>query len=292
MWIQKVGGGGVRHIAYAPDGRTLYTLDMSGSVFAWDTASHAKTRLFQLPRSTAERYNTGGLFLADSGRYLVLQALDRARVWDLTGGRELTTVTEGVARGLLKPARGATLLYLGSMDRSSVVSHDLVSGRPTPALRWEDILIDFDPSPDGRTLAVLARDQTVWLADLEAERRTQLSSPATATGVRFSPDGSAVVRVSYIEVAVWDLGASAPRFAPVSCALPGWLFALSPTGAHFAALNPQREFTIFSMTTGEPIRSLDFALGAYVQCACFAPDGLTCAVGGSNKQFAVFDVDV
>ena len=45
--------------------------------------------------------------------------------------------------------------------------------------------------------------------------------------------------------------------------------------------------------TAEPDRaSLDFALGKYVTCAAFSPDGLTCAVGGSNKQFAVFDVDI
>jgi WD40 repeat protein len=202
----------------------------------------------------------------------------------------------------MSPGRDATVLYLANMDRSIIVSHDLATGRPSPALRWEDILLDFDPSPDGRTLAVLARDQTVWLADLETGVRTPIlfSTPsAIPTGVRFSPDGSAVVRLTYVDVAVWDLAASAPRFAPVvcgfspvSCNLPTWLFALSPTGAHFAALNSQRQLTVFSLATGEPIRSLDFALGATVECACFSPDGLTCAVGGSNKQFAVFDVDL
>jgi hypothetical protein len=29
-----------------------------------------------------------------------------------------------------------------------------------------------------------------------------------------------------------------------------------------------------------------------VNCFAFAPDGLTCAVGGSGRQFVVFDVDV
>jgi hypothetical protein len=68
--------------------------------------------------------------------------------------------------------------------------------------------------------------------------------------------------------------------------------AISPTSETFAALNPQRQLTLFSLRSGEAIRSFDFALGATVQCLCFSPDGLTCAVGGSNKQFAVFDVDV
>ena len=32
--------------------------------------------------------------------------------------------------------------------------------------------------------------------------------------------------------------------------------------------------------------------GGGVDAVAFAPDGLTRAVGGSNKQFAVFDVDM
>jgi hypothetical protein len=40
------------------------------------------------------------------------------------------------------------------------------------------------------------------------------------------------------------------------------------------------------------VRSFDFEQGSRVRCACFAPDGLTCAVGGSNGRFTVFDVDL
>jgi hypothetical protein len=60
--------------------------------------------------------------------------------------------------------------------------------------------------------------------------------------------------------------------------------------------------SLVSLETGEELRTLDFDAGkpppqqslrfSPVTCAAFSPDGLTCAVGGSNKQFAVFDVDV
>ena len=60
----------------------------------------------------------------------------------------------------------------------------------------------------------------------------------------------------------------------------------------FAALNADKVLTLFGLDTGDPIRSLDFALGRSVRCVAFSPDGLTCAVGGSNKRFAVFDVDL
>jgi WD40 repeat protein len=70
------------------------------------------------------------------------------------------------------------------------------------------------------------------------------------------------------------------------------LFAFNPTLPVFVGLNAKKVLTLFSTGTGEPIRSLDFALGKKVKCVCFSPDGLTCAVGGSNKQFAIFDIDV
>ena len=108
---------------------------------------------------------------------------------------------------------------------------------------------------------------------------------------RFSPDGKHLVWMNYTRVQVWDAVTLAAR-CDAACYSPYELFALSPTTPVFVARNVWQQLTLFSLDSGEPIRTLDFALGNYVQCATFSPDGLTCAVGGSNKQFAVFDVDV
>jgi WD40 repeat protein len=59
----------------------------------------------------------------------------------------------------------------------------------------------------------------------------------------------------------------------------------------FAAVSVDRVLTYWSLETGEQIRTVDFALGRYAQCVTFSPDGSRCAVGGSNKQFIVFDVE-
>jgi hypothetical protein len=78
---------------------------------------------------------------------------------------------------------------------------------------------------------------------------------------------------------------SVPSYAPWS------IIAFHPTAPMFAAVKSRRELTLFRLDTGEIVRSFDFGIG-FVESVCFSPDGLTCAVGGSNKQFAVFDVDL
>ena len=91
---------------------------------------------------------------------------------------------------------------------------------------------------------------------------------------------------------VWDVPSRSVRAEHVTGVQTDKVLAFHPTAPLFASLNPNKELTLFSLETGAPVRSLDFALGRFVQCVAFAPDGLTCAVGGSNRQFAVFDVDV
>jgi WD40 repeat protein len=113
-------------------------------------------------------------------------------------------------------------------------------------------------------------------------------------GVRFSPDGRTLAVSCGKQVHLWDVATRTRRVEPVTIdnKYGDATFAFCPSAPAFVALNKQRVLTLYSSETGDAIRSLDFALGRNVTCVCFAPDGLTCAVGGSNKQFAVFDVDL
>jgi WD40 repeat protein len=90
---------------------------------------------------------------------------------------------------------------------------------------------------------------------------------------------------------LWDAAAHRPRAEQIQCMADRRL-VFNPIFPVFAAVNRDDVLGIWSLETGAPLRALDFELGRRVRCACFSPDGLTCAVGGSNKQFAVFDVDL
>src|SRR5207253_264528 len=96
---------------------------------------------------------------------------------------------------------------------------------------------------------------------------------------------------SGVRLQIRDVATGTTLAGQVVLELRGPCFTFHPTAPLFTGLNPDKVLTLFSSETGEPIRSLDFALGKRVTCVAFAPDGLTCAVGGSNRQFAVFDVE-
>src|SRR5262245_23499692 len=72
MWIQKVPGGGVSHLAYSPDGRLLYTLDNGGWLTAWDVATHAGLRIAHGQWSRA--FFPRGLYPLADGRLLIRTA--------------------------------------------------------------------------------------------------------------------------------------------------------------------------------------------------------------------------
>jgi hypothetical protein len=57
MWVQKLPGGGVDVVAYAPDGRTLYTRDRGRMIAAWDVATRTRR---------AQRFSYQGLGYASA----------------------------------------------------------------------------------------------------------------------------------------------------------------------------------------------------------------------------------
>ena len=100
MWIQKVAG--VTHLAYAPDGRTLYTLASNGALTAWDIAAqtHRKVASISAWSIPIER----GIYpLADGQRIVSLDSawatvFDANTGHDLGGVRRLTQHKTGLRR--------------------------------------------------------------------------------------------------------------------------------------------------------------------------------------------------
>lgn len=290
MWVQKIGGGGVSGLAYSPDGATLYTRDHGGWVTAWDVVARRGKRLFQL--SVMERYAQHGLALADGGRLLVADGRDGARVWDVAAGAEGKDMPAGLRSGPLLVAPDAPAVRYIGQDCRGIDAYDLNTGGVTRLFESPPELPDLlsaDVAPDGRSAVLLALASQAGRIDANGLWH-DLECPFSGR-VWFSPGGDRLLWTMYYRIQVWDVATWTKR-AETACFMPDWVFAVSPTAPVFVACNPERQLTLFSLETGHPLRSLDFALGKYVMCAAFSPDGLTCAVGGTNKQFAVFDVDV
>jgi WD40 repeat protein len=303
MWIQKVRGGGVQFLAYAPDGRTLYTLDGGGWVTAWDVTTRTGSRLFKTYPTQpgfCSRFEVG-----DNGRFLLafgVHNLTNFRmphpgewlIWDLEANAERgRLVSEADVYGTQPEPDAPTIVVIGSGTERR---WDYTRGAFTPDVgNWmvpEQVRF-VALSADRRLMAVAGASGSVYLVVLSHYGPAQrLGLPDPVFGgclLQFSPDGNALAVIYPGRLLLWDLEGRQVRATVLIC---GARVGFHPTAPMFAALNRDKVLTLFDLDTGEPLRSLDFALGRYVQSACFSPDGLTCAVGGSNKQFAVFDVDL
>ena len=149
-------------VAFAPDGRTLASADVLGTVRLGDVATGRAIRSLHGQSSVASvAFSPDGHWLASGGSDGTI------RLWDVASGgsiREMRGHTDEVRRVRFSPA-GLTLASAG-LDRS-VRIWDVATGRELQALCGESPgevwCVAF--SPDGLTLASASGDQTIKLWD-------------------------------------------------------------------------------------------------------------------------------
>jgi WD40 repeat protein len=292
MWIQKVPGGGVIGLAYSPDGRTLYTADRGCGYTAWDTTTRKGRQVFYILGLH------GRIALAAAGRYFLVKDYRGVFIWDLVAGAKVDGLDASIAYDSV-PVPGSNRVLYRSEDRLSLLAWEPGGAADAQfAGPFPNPVRAYDLSPDARTIAYTA-DSTFEAILFDLARKTEKARFPTPSGwgvwgMRFSPDGRILAVFSAAQVQLWDIS-SRTRLSgavDINTRFGELTFSFHPSAPVFVAVDREQNLTLFCAEGGEPIRLLDFALGRKVQCVAFSPDGLTCAVGGSNKQFAVFDVDV
>jgi WD40 repeat protein/serine/threonine protein kinase len=173
-------------VAFSPDGRSLLTASRDGTARLWDVAS-------QRPRCD-EHGDPIVLELGQRGRSV---AFSRDGRFFLTGcGNSVGEKVHGTAR-------------LWQFGKGGLLSRDLMQG---------DIVWQATFSPDGRTVALAAGDETARLWNVE--RREPFGSPLThnnrVVALDFSPDGRLVATGSTDKTAcLWDASTGAAAGAPL-----------------------------------------------------------------------------
>ncbi|HEY1189212.1 MAG TPA: hypothetical protein VGE74_16285 [Gemmata sp.] len=312
MWVQDVPDGGVRALAFTPDGGTLYTRDAARWVTAWDTQNHTGRRVFRAGATHHPPLAEPGFGLADCGRFLVADGLPPC-VFDCRTGAVVPFNTGGLRRdNPNKPAEpievsaGIGLIHadpfaprlLALLPSGVVATWNLGTRRPGPDLSPPVSQVfheRFHLTPFGQAILRHNKPDRVSVFDAAAGgfvATFTVRCPSPYFEPLPAPDGRAAVLFCGRQLFLWARATQTLRGKPIPASPPSGAIAFHPTEPVFTALNGDKVLTLFNLDTGAPIRSLDFALGKKVQCVAFSPDGLTCAVGGSNKQFAVFDVDL
>ncbi len=234
-WPVPEESGGVRALAFAPDGKTLAGpvgrldgLSPYWPIVLWDVDGR------QAPRRLYGHLSwVGALAFAPDGKTLASGGAQRSVIlWDVASAREARRIETGSARvtSLAFAPDGKTLVIAGvqSLELWDMPSLRLRAGLDIPP-NFRVLSVAF--APDGRTLAAagdrrlggwmrlynLADNPPTLRADLTLERPGPAIAGATNiwgsfSSVAFSPDSLRVAAVGQRAIGFWDINGTQRDF--------------------------------------------------------------------------------
>ncbi len=149
-----------------------------------------------------------------------------------------------------------------------------------------DVPTALATDPVDQFLAVGTDEGAVWLFDPRREKLplklAQVRGPVRS--IASTPDGRALV-VTHAGVTLWDVR-PAGRIGDWRGAYTA--AAVSPDGSRLALVDAAGTLAHFGLPTGGELGRYNAGYGP-LSAVAFAPDGLTCAVGGRGGQVVVWD---
>jgi len=179
--------GGATTVAFAADGRHLYSAGYDATVRDWEVGGHRLVRTL-----TGARGTIWTLDVSPDGRRLAAAGEDAViRIWNLPQPG-IPAALKGHARNVWEVAFSPTgkQLASGSFDNDARL-WDVASGKPLATLAGHSqAVVGLDYSPDGAMLATGADDSTIrfWRASDGARLRVIVNG-RHVDKVAFSPNG-------------------------------------------------------------------------------------------------------
>jgi WD40 repeat protein len=185
--------GGVRRLAFTPDGRQLVSGGFDGAVIVWDLAQRKEVRNIKVESGTV--YD---LSLSLDGKMLATAGREGLKLWDLTTGK-------GLPRAAMKKHNCIAVAFspdgklIASGDSSCVKLWEIVTGKEIQTIKgFKGELAQILFSRDGRTLYSASYDRLVRLWEARTGRLLHEAEAHNGWvwGISLSPDEKALASCS------------------------------------------------------------------------------------------------
>jgi WD40 repeat protein/transcriptional regulator with XRE-family HTH domain len=277
-------------LAFSPDGQTLASTSLDGTVKIWSLLPGNEGVTVSSPVGgfgTRVTYNPNGLeFITNGGD-------STAIVWNAETGEPRLTLS-GHKREVLNVAFRADgkRIATASLD-GTVTIWDAMTGQNLVTFPGHEFGVrDVVFSPDGDLIATGGFDGTakVWDANTGTLIHEITEHQGLVLGVAFSPDGKHLATSSTDKTAkIWDVKTGEFLFtlAGHAAGLPD--IAYSPDGALLATGSGDGTAILWDATTGSKLLTL-IGHSSQIQSVAFSPDGKLLATGSEDNSAKIWEV--